>query len=747
MRRMRPWGIIVIAAALGRSAASQDHAFMGIMAVFPSGGAAGTTVDEDLRPRYRGVVDVTVSGQGITASLLRAKEESIEYDWQPDRGYPIFQNKCGACHALPNPIVLRHTLQEWQAVIERMVTKNGAPVGLAGEMSEGNLIAKYLGKATQQATGVRARLVIAPDAPPGRREIRVVGKDWTSQAGTFEVTRDRELLEVGTNTVPEKAQALPIPATVSGQLNEAREVDYYTMELRRGQRITLRAASFSGNDAHFFPRLRVLDAAGRTVATNAGHDGFVALIDFTAPADGKVRVAIDDLFSRGSAVMVYRLKVAEAAYDAALFPAGLRRGTSVRAELVGENAQGSPVELSGDAPGLHRVATPRGEFPYIVGEFPEIVRAPGDPAPRVTLPASLNGRNASPGQSDLYLLEVAPEDAGKPFSVEVFGGRIGSPLEAKVVLVEGDRVRQDRTPLVHSEARPIPYSGKFDPNWPAYKVGAQLYGRDERFDVDFPRPGTYALEISDAGGRYGPGYVYRVQVGPSEPDFSVAITPDNPCVHPGSSIYLELHALRRNRVDAPIEVRIPDLPAGITASLGVLRPGQGRSFLVLTAAPDAKPGLALRTRPVATAEVGGRKLVRSVLPYEFRDHCRPTLLRDELVVTVDSRPSWRAELEAASPTLAPGKPVEIKVKLDRRGPKDGDVPFFIFADHPAVRFSGLPAVAAGASESTVTATLSKNAGPVDRIRIVVVNGLNEWIGATSGAMNRSSAALELAVAP
>jgi len=154
MDRMRRLGIAVVLVALCRSAASQDHGFRGLMAVYPPGGAAGTTVDVDLRPRHRGVVDVIVSGKGIQASLLQPKEEPREYDWQPDRGYPLFQNKCNGCHALPNPVVLRHTREEWQQIVERMVKKNGAPISL-GDMSEGHFIAQYLGKATQQATGLR----------------------------------------------------------------------------------------------------------------------------------------------------------------------------------------------------------------------------------------------------------------------------------------------------------------------------------------------------------------------------------------------------------------------------------------------------------------------------------------------------------------------------------------------------------------------------------------------------------------
>lgn len=723
-------------------ASTQDHGFVGVMAVYPPGGAAGTAVDVDLRYYRKGVVDVTVSGPGIRVTVLKPKEEPIGYDWQPSRGYPLFQNKCNGCHALPNPVVLRYTREEWGKVVETMVKKHGAPISLSGEMSEGSLIAKYLGKATQDAVGLRARFVIAPDAPVGRREVRMVGKDWTSQIGIFEVTRDRETLEAGTNTTLEAAQPLTVPVTVSGQLNEAREIDYYSLDLRRGERVTLGCSSSTLNARHFFPRLRLLDVSGRPLARSEGRDGFDPFLDFTAPAEGRYYVIVDDLFSRGSPEMVYRLRVGNGPYDAALFPPGLRRGTSLTALLVGENADAPAVTLSAakDADlGVHWATTARGVFPYVVSDLPE--RA--GPAP-TRLPVALTGRFSTPGQRDRYRIEVGADEVGKAFAFEVFGRRLGSPAEPVVSLIEGDDAAR-KTPLFHSERSPIAYSGKFDTNWPAYKLGAQLYSRDERFDLKFPAAGVYTLDVREAGDRAGPGFVYRIHAAPAEPDFSVAITPDNATVSPGSSVYLEIHPLRRYGLDGPIDVTFPELPPGITASPGVIRPNHGRSFITLSASPDAKPGLALRTRPVASTVVGGRKLVRPVIPYEFRDHCRAPIATDELALTVGRPAPWTVRLEADKDTLSPGQSVSIKLKLDRRENKDGDVPFFIFADHKDIRFSGLPTVAGGSGESTVTARLGGKSDVSGPVRIVVVNGLNEWIGVTSGAMPRSSAALELSV--
>jgi hypothetical protein len=181
----------------------------------------------------------------------------------------------------------------------------------------------------------------------------------------------------------------------------------------------------------------------------------------------------------------------------------------------------------------------------------------------------------------------------------------------------------------------------------------------------------------------------------------------------------------------------------VTASRGVIRPGEGRSFMVLTASPDAKPGLRLRTRPVARAKGGGRLLERAVRPYEFRDHCRTPIASDEVMITVGRPARWTVSIESAGAALVPGRELTLHVKARREQGQDGDLPLFIMADHAGVRFKGLATVPAGANESSVVATLKPGSTVQGPIRVVVVSGLNEWIGVTSGAMNRSSAALEL----
>jgi hypothetical protein len=731
--------------ALLPAAFPQDHSFIGVMAVYPSGGAAGTVVEADLRHYRKGVVGVTISGPGVRVELIPPKEPPRDYDWQPQRGYPLFQNRCNGCHDLPNPVRLRYSHDEWAKVVETMIRKHGAPVTTGFEGSEAQYIVAYLGKAAQSATALRARFTLAPDAPPGVREVRMIGKDWVSQVARFEVTRSRELLESGTNSRPEHAQPVPFPAVVNGQLNEARETDWYALDLRKGRRVVLRCASSTLNARHFFPRLRVQDSSGRPLARNEGRGGFDALVDFTAPQDGRFLVIVDDLFSRGSPEMVYRLSVDEAPYEAALFPAGVRRGESVQADLVGEHAEGPPVTLAGSAPGVRVAETPRGRFPFVVGEHPELTLRPGDPVPRTRLPFALNGRLTRPGQHDLVQVEVGADDVGKPFSFEVYGGRIGSPALLSLALAEGEAFRPDKTPLLHSESRPIAYSGRFDTNWPAYKLGADLFGRDERFDVRFPRPGLYALQVWEAEGRSGPGFVYRVHAGPAEADFAVAMTPDNPTVSPGASVFLELHPLRRHGLEGPIEVVFPELPEGLTASRGIIRPGESRSFLVLTAAPEAKPGLRLRTRAVARTTAGGRTLTRPVIPYEFRDHCRTPIAADETLIAVGRPAPWIVTLESDARDLAPGGTLKIRLKVDRRDGKDGDVPLFVFSDHADLRIEGLPTIPAGAVETILKAEVRKGSAARGPVSVVAVNGLNEWIGVTSGAMNRSSAPLQLRI--
>ena len=80
--------------------------------------------------------------------------------------------------------------------------------------------------------------------------------------------------------------------------------------------------------------------------------------------------------------------------------------------------------------------------------------------------------------------------------------------------------------------------------------------RDARIDYSFSKPGAYALRIEDITGQGGAGYIYRLSVAPSIPDFAIDVTPDNPNIGRGGTVLLTIVAPRRVGFTGEIGIKV-----------------------------------------------------------------------------------------------------------------------------------------------------------------------------------------------
>lgn len=150
------------------------------------------------------------------------------------------------------------------------------------------------------------------------------------------------------------------------------------------------------------------------------------------------------------------------------------------------------VELAGDAPpGARRwrVSTSQGATPsmkFVVGELPEIVEREidGEPVPvQVTLPLTINGRIFPREDVDDWTFTAR---AGEAIRAEVVAARIGSPLDARLVLYDtgGKLLAED--------------------------IGSSQ--GDACLHAIIPSDGTYRLRIHDVSFGGLQHYVYRLTV-------------------------------------------------------------------------------------------------------------------------------------------------------------------------------------------------------------------------------------------
>ncbi len=663
---------------IGVAGSAQAQGLPRIQALYPPGARQGTTVEVAIRGGgMEGAKEVLVKGDGLSATL---NSIDVKIDAAEQR---VFSAKCALCHELRGPASMTRTAEQWTQTVDRMIRDRQAPI----EQAERAKIVSYLSAAARASAGLTAKITVAPNAAPGRREIRVVGFNGTSTGFPFEVTAQPESIELEPNDKLEAPQAVTLPLTVSGQVGSG-DVDRYRFEAKKGQRLVFNCNAYRLNESSqvfFMPVLYLYDEKGKELAKNTGYFSFDPLIDWTAPADGSYTVLIRDMLYRGSPASIYRLSMGSLPYRAALYPAGGRRGETVQAALMGENMAPAtvPIPLAADAAlGSRQVVTGHGAFPFMVGEFPEHVEKsdanPSAAPTAIALPASLNGRLVTADETDRYAFSITKENAGA-YSFEVFADRVGSPVLAQLTL----RDAQGRA---------------------LNTVAAGTNGRDPRLDVTLSRPGDYTLEINDLDGKSGPSDLYRITAGPALPDFEATIGPDNPSLGPGGSIFLPVQIRRRVGVTSDIEVTLNNLPTGITASKAVIRPDQNQGFVILTAAPDAKLGSYTLTRPVAKAVVSGQTVEREIQPLEIYLINNNRMIRPagNMVVSVGPEPAWTVTLSVKEPRLGMDTgPLEVTVRFNRKG-EGRDMPFAIVGTPSGVQAPGSILFRKGSNETTFT---------------------------------------------
>lgn len=361
--------------------------------LFPAGGQLGTTVEiaiqgSDLDDAHTLIIE---GDPGITAQLHAGGGEV------DDTHKPVFEANCGQCHELRSPNNRSMTPAQWQATVQRMVTEKGAEIGAEAQTQ----IVAYLTSAARANAGLTAELTIAPDAPIGLREVRIVGKHGTSTAWPFEVTQIPDVVETESNNTPEAATTIELPSLINGVINPGGDEDYYVFEGTQGQRciFSVKAYRLNNISQQFFnPTIAIFDAKGVEIARSNGFYSLDPLLDVTLSADGPYLLRIRDLLYRGNPDSVYRLTGGVLPYNTYLFPAGgtvpnperQSEGSTemfygpptppepnvIQCVVGGENLSETDwqVEVTADEqPGLKHVRTPYGIFPFIVNTHAEAV--------------------------------------------------------------------------------------------------------------------------------------------------------------------------------------------------------------------------------------------------------------------------------------------------------------------------------------------------------------------------------------
>lgn len=246
--------------------------------------------------------------------------------------------------------------------------------------------------------------------------------------------------------------------------------------------------------------------------------------------------------------------------------------------------------------------------------------------------------------------------------------------------------------------------------------GGPGYGKDSLVHFTAPADGEYIVRLADVRGSGGDDYAYRLTIRPPRPDFRLSVTPRNPNVPAGGAIPVTVTALRMDEFDAPIEVEVVGLPAGLHATKSVIAAGQVSTTLLLSADPDAKLEQAAALNVKGTARARAATIARFANP---DDHLKLVALMPQADIATVAETKI-VEVEA-------GKKAQVAVRIHRHNGFGGRVPIEVRNLPPRVRVTdvGLNGVLINEDEDHRTFTIEAlpQAEPIEQL--IYLSGLIE----------------------
>ncbi|MCX7887813.1 MAG: PPC domain-containing protein, partial [Verrucomicrobiae bacterium] len=570
--------------------------------VYPAGGQQGSTVQVTIGGQF--LVDVTaayVSGTGVRAVVLPSE--------------PLLTGKQAA---------------QMRARLRQLREKQPDAEAWKEIREIRRKLAAYEGSKVTPAIGetVAVQIVIAPDATPGNREIRLgtltgLTNPLVFQIGQLPESRepdpppDDDWVEIQKSVVnrvsrlaPDRASRPPapvtLPTTINGRLFPG-EVDRFQFRARRGQKLVVCASArellpYLADTVPGWLRLDValFNSQGQEVTCTEELPTKVDPVRrYEIPADGEYVLEIKDALYRGRADFVYRVRVGELPLPTDVFP--LR--------------------------------------PVAAENLPEILASPSGPQ-AVTLPVIINGRINRPGDTAVFQFEAR---AGEAIVAEVMARRLDSPLDSVLALTDANGRL-----LAHNDD----YEDK--------GFGMLTHHADSYLSYTLPASGTYFVRLADAQQRGGPAYSYRLRLSPPQPDFALRVVPATINVRANATVPVTVYALRKDGFSGAIAVELKDAPPGFILSGGLIPANQDKTQCTLTA-PATPPETPIRLQFEGRATIQGKTV------------CRPAVPAQDMTQAFSYRHlvPFTELLVAVSGHLAPDSPAKILSPLPIKIPAGG----------------------------------------------------------------------------
>jgi len=493
---------------------------------------------------------------------------------------------------------------------------------------------------------VLIEITVDPDAQPGRRELRLRTATGLTNPMVFEVAMLPEVRELEPNNdqaypplpglakvanLP-KDKPLELPVLLNGQIMPG-DVDRFRFRARQGQKLVIDAHARSlipyladAVPGWFQATLALYDARGREVAfVDDYRFNPDPVLLYQIPQTGEYELEIRDSVYRGREDFVYRVAVSEQPFITQMFPLGGPAGVKTVASVDGWNLETTELPLDTQSGGatIRQTACRSEELlsncvSYAVDTLAECDEVESNDsageAQLIEMPKIINGRIDRPGDIDVFRFEGR---TGEKIVAEVYARRLNSPLDSLLRLTDATG-----SVLAWNDDYVLKESHLY-----TNIAGLMTHHADSYLLAELPSDGTYYVHLADSQNHGGQVHGYRLRIAVAQGDFALRVTPSSLSMRAGGLATLDIHALRKDGFDGPIEVFLDDTSAGFELGGSTIPTGCDHVRMTLKSpvkAPDKPVPLGLAGR----ARIAGGLVVRSAFA---ADDCMQAFLYRHLV--------------------------------------------------------------------------------------------------------------------
>lgn len=583
------------------------------------------------------------------------------------------------------------------------------------------------------------RFVVAADALPGVRDVRVATPRGVSTVGQLVITTEPVVTESDGNDTRESAQPVTLPAMLCGRIEKNEDVDWFRFSVDAGSQWCFQVRCMRLEDrvhdlqTHADPILMIRDANGSVIASADNTLAGDPLITYKFERAGDYFLELRDVRYQGNNFWEYCVEVNSHAYIECAQPLAVSAGAASTAQLLGpaglvgecklpgqsaHELRKSSIEMVALEPDRRRVA-----LPMVVTTLPIQIEPPQEndapeKAQPISLPGMTTGAIEKEGDVDCYQFTATK---GQKWSFELFARRAGSQLDShlRILDAKGNQVQLADDMRLGKRN----YSDSWIENW------------------SVPADGVYTLEVRDLHLRGGPAFVYAIEAAVAEPMFLLYADTDKTPISVGTTGVLYVRAEKKNGFEGEIQLAVSGLPEGVKAHCGRIQAGKSVDGCIVFEAADVVKPLMTPIEISGTAVVNdhGKDVELKSIATVYQEIYQPGGGRGHWpvsshVVCVNSPGDLRqVNVSTDRVTLKPGGSATIDVDLVRAEGFDKNVTLEMTYSHLSTIYgSSLPEgvtidstasntlLSSGATKGKLVLKAAASALPIENQQVVVM---------------------------